>query len=195
MKLLTAAITAFLLSLGTSYAQGIQTAGIDHVGMNVPDLKNAEAFFSSTFGCVPVTQIGPFPLSSSRSTDGKNLVPPRADSVTISMLRCGSGSNVELFEYKNSTGSSVFPNPEDIGSSHIAFYTDDVKAGVAYLKDQGITIIGEPITMTGGDTAGETWVHFLSPWGSVMELVGSPNGKGYEKTAKVKLWSAKNPAN
>ena len=28
-----------------------------------------------------------------------------------------------------------------------------------------------------------------------MELVGYPNGKGYEKTAKLKLWNPKRPAN
>lgn len=161
---------------------GIKSPGVDHVGVNVPDLQQAKAFFADTFGCQPVTQIGPFGMA------------PRAESVTLAMLRCGDGSNIELFEYKQSNGSKVMPKIEDIGASHIAFYTDDVQAGVAYLKSKGITINGEPMTMTSGDTEGETWVHFLSPWGSEMELVGYPNGKGYEKTSTVKLWNAKHPA-
>lgn len=160
---------------------GVSTPGIDHVGINVPDLKQAEAFLVSIFGCEPVTQIGPFNMA------------PRADSVTLAMVRCGNGANIELFEYKNSSGSSVMPKSEDFGASHIAFYTDDVQAGVAYLKSQGITVLGEPMTMTSGDTEGETWVHFLSPWGSEMELVGYPNGKGYEKNSKARLWNAKRP--
>lgn len=183
MKIIAAVFAALVLNLGggaVAQAAGIKTAGVDHVGVNVPDLAQAKEFFASTFGCEPVTQIGPFNMA------------PRAESVTLAMLRCGNGSNIELFEYKNSTGSTIMPKIEDIGASHIAFYTDDVHAGVAYLKSKGITIIGEPMTMTSGDTAGETWVHFLSPWGSELELVGYPNGKGYEKTAKVKLWR---PAN
>lgn len=179
--ILAAAAAMFSLAAPV-HAAGIKTAGIDHVGVSVPDLKQAEAFFKTTFGCEPVTRIGPFPMT------------PRAESVKLSMLRCGSGANIELFEYKNSTGSTTMPKIEDIGASHIAFYTDDVAAGVAYLKSQGIKIVGEPITMPSGDTAGETWVHFLSPWGSELELVGYPNGKGYEKTAKVKLWNPKHPA-
>jgi catechol 2,3-dioxygenase-like lactoylglutathione lyase family enzyme len=183
MKIFAAVFAAIVLNLGgAAQAAGIKSAGIDHVGVNVPNLKQAEAFFVDTFGCEPVTQIGPFPMT------------PRAESVTLAMIRCGTGANIELFEYKNSNGSSVMPKIEDIGASHIAFYTDDVKAGVAYLKSQGITVLGEPMTMTSGDTEGETWVHFLSPWGSELELVGYPNGKGYEKTSKLKLWNPKRPA-
>jgi catechol 2,3-dioxygenase-like lactoylglutathione lyase family enzyme len=183
MKIIAAVFAALALQLGgTAQAAGIKTAGIDHVGITVPSLKQAEEFFASTFGCEPVTQIGPFNMA------------PRAESVTLAMLRCGNGANIELFEYKNSTGSTVMPKNEDIGAAHIAFYTDDVHAGVAYLKSQGITVLGEPMTMTSGDTAGETWVHFLSPWGSELELVGYPTGKAYEKTAKVRLWKPRHLA-
>jgi len=183
MKIIAAVFATVVLNLGgAAQAAGIKTAGIDHVGMNVPDLKQAEEFLSTTFGCEPVTQIGPFDMA------------PRAESLTLAMVRCGAGANIELFEYKNSTGSSAMPKQEDSGASHIAFYTDDVKAGVAYLKSKGITVLGEPMTMTSGDTEGETWVHFLSPWGSEMELVGYPHGKGYEKKSRLKLWNPKFPA-
>jgi catechol-2,3-dioxygenase len=55
---------AALLIAAPGHAAGVPIAGIDHVGINVPDLKQAEAFFIDTFGCVPVTQIGPFPLDA-----------------------------------------------------------------------------------------------------------------------------------
>lgn len=184
MKIITAAAAAIVLTLGgLAQAAGIKTAGIDHVGISVPDLKQAEDFLSSTFGCQPLTHIGPFPMA------------PRAESVSLSMVRCGNGANIELFEYKKSAGSSTMPRSEDIGATHIAFYTDDVQAGVAYLKSQGITVLGEPVTMSSGETEGETWVHFLSPWGSEMELVGYANGKGYEKTTRARLWNPAHPAN
>jgi catechol 2,3-dioxygenase-like lactoylglutathione lyase family enzyme len=194
MKLVAAAILMLSFSIHASaQPPGVQTAGIDHVGVNVPDLAQAEAFLGTTFGCTPVTHIGPFELKNSLSPDRSYQVKARAESVSISMLRCGTGSNIELFQYKHSTASNVVPNAEDLGASHIAFYTDDVKAGVAYLKSKGITILGEPMTMPSGDTAGETWVHFLTPWGAEMELVGYPHGKGYEKTTELRLWNPEHP--
>ncbi|WP_076606235.1 VOC family protein [Cystobacter fuscus] len=189
-------VAAVFALTSTAQAQmpGIQSAGIDHVGITVPNLREAEKFFSEIFGCVAVTKIGPHSMTNSLSNDRKTQVPARAKSMTLKMLRCGHGSNIELFEYEDSKGKTAPPDHEDLGGHHIAFYTDDVKAGVAYLKSKGITVIGEPMTMTSGDTAGETWVHFLTPWGLEMELVGYPKGKAYEKRAPVKLWSAKHPA-
>lgn len=178
-------LLSVLLGLsGLTQAAGIKTAGIDHVGISVPDLKQAETFFHDTFGCVPATQIGPFALEKLPSPDGK----PLTGSVTIAMIRCGNGANIELFAYQDANGSMQMPAMQDIGASHIAFYTDDIQGGVAWLKSKGIAISGEPMMMTSGDTAGETWVHFRSPWGADMELVSYPNGKAYEKHASVKLW-------
>lgn len=182
MRRLISLVAALLLSVGAQ-AQGIRVAGIDHVGITVPDLQQAQAFFADTFGCTPVTHIGPFALKAG------------ADSVALAMLRCGSGANIELFEYQGSTGSQRRPKMEDLGAAHIAFYTDDVRGGVAYLKARGITVLGEPMTMTSGDTAGETWVHFLAPWGAELELVGYPQGKGYETTTTRRLWNPAHPAN
>lgn len=196
MKYLTTMLTSLLLLAAMpAHAAGVQAVGVDHVGINVPNLAQAEQFFSDAFGCVPVTHIGPFKLDALAAAADETKFAPRADSVTLAMLRCGTGSNIELFEYKNSRGSAEMPRAEDIGASHIAFYTDDMTGAVAYLKSQGITILGEPITMPSGDTEGETWVHFRSPWGSEMELVSYPKGKGYEKHSSVKLWNPTKPAN
>lgn len=195
MKLIASLVTATaLLTSVSAHAAGIRAMGVDHFGINVPNLAQAEQFFSSAFGCVPVTHIGPFKLDGA-AADGGAKFAPRADSVVLAMIRCGTGSNIELFEYTNSKGNTEQPRAEDTGGTHIAFYTDDITGAVAYLKSQGITVLGAPITMPSGDTEGETWVHFRSPWGSEMELVSYPNGKGYEKTAKVKLWNPKRPAN
>jgi len=48
MKLLASCFMAIgVLAGGASQAAGIRAAGVDHVGINVPDLKQAEAFFKS----------------------------------------------------------------------------------------------------------------------------------------------------
>jgi len=165
--------------------------GIDHVGINVPDLNKAVTFFSDVLGFTPVTQLGPIPLDA----DWKKLnhINPDTGVVTIKMINAGNGASIEVFEYADNKGSKTHPNTDDIGASHIAFYVNDINAVVEYLKSKGVKIIGEPFTMPSGDTAGESWVYFETPWGSKMELVSYPNGKGYEKAnPKTVLWSPKN---
>ena len=57
----------------------------------------------------------------------------------------------------------------------------------------GIKVLGEP-TNSSNASLGQTWVYFLSPWGMQFELCTYPNGKAYEKDAKVKLWHPVHPA-
>lgn len=164
--------------------------GIDHVGINVPDLNKAIPFFNDVLGFTPVTQLGPIPLDA----DWKKLnhINPNTGAVTIKMINAGNGASIEVFEYADNKGSKTHPNTDDIGASHIAFYVNDINSAVQYLKGKGVKILGEPFTMPSGDTAGETWVYFETPWGSKMELVSYPNGKGYEKNKPAKiLWSPK----
>lgn len=185
---------AMMLVTSAHANEPVSIRGIDHVGLTVPSIKEVAAFFTETFGCHHVTTIGPFPTKNSRSVDRKELVAPRSSAVTIAMLRCGTGSNIELFEYENSKGKTTPSNHEDLGFQHIAFYTDDIERATKQLKERGLTILGEPMLMTSGDTAGETWVHFMSPWGIELELVQSPKGKAYEKkNPAVKLWSVRKP--
>ncbi|MCC8411189.1 VOC family protein [Mucilaginibacter sp. UR6-1] len=190
---LRAVITALAIftSMQTTIAQSLQVAGVDHIGINVPDLKQAIQFFTDVMGFKPVTQIGPVPLDS--AWKNTNHMQAGTGPVTIKMVRAGTGANIELFWFDANKGSSQQPGGDDAGATHIAFYTPDIKTAVAYLKAKGIKVLGDPFTMPSGDTAGETWVYFETPWGSKMELVSYPEGKGYEKTNPgTLLWSPKN---
>jgi catechol 2,3-dioxygenase-like lactoylglutathione lyase family enzyme len=165
--------------------------GIDHVGINVPDIKQALSFFDDVLGFTPVTTIGPIPLDAAWKEN--NHMNAGTGAVTIKMVNAGTGASIELFSYENNKGSKQHPGGDDIGASHIAFYTSDIKSAVGYLKSKGVIVLGDPYLMQSGDTEGETWVYFLTPWGSKLELVSYPNGKGYEKQHPAKLlWSPKN---
>lgn len=153
--------------------------GIDHVGINVPDLNQAVAFFDTVLGFTPVTQIGPIPLDAGWKE--ANHINQQTGAVTIKMINAGTGASIEVFSYADNKGSKVHPNSDDIGASHVAFYTSDINESVKYLKSKGVKILGEPFLTPSGDTAGESWVYFETPWGSKMELVSYPNGKAYEK--------------
>lgn len=183
----------FSVSEKTEAQNNAGIVGVDHVGINVPNLNKAVTFFNNVLGFTPVTQLGPIPLDTTWKE--LNHINRQTGAVTIKMINAGTGASIEVFEYADNKGSKTQPNTDDIGASHIAFYVNDIKASVEYLKSKGVKIIGEPFTTPSGETAGESWVYFETPWGSKMELVSYPNGKGYEKNKpSTILWSPKNTA-
>lgn len=189
----TAVTSALLLSASVSQTAAQHKAGIhgiDHVGINVPDMKQAVGFFTDVLGFSAVTTLGPIPLDDAwKKTNRMQL---KTGPVTIKMIKAGTGANIELFEYKDNKGSLQQPGGDDAGASHIAFYTNNISESVEYLKSKGVQFLGEPFLMPSGDTEGESWVYFVTPWGSKMELVSYPNGKGYErKNPATILWSPK----
>ncbi|MEC6830453.1 VOC family protein [Photobacterium toruni] len=150
----------------------------DHIGLTVPNMEEAIGFFSQYFGFQLAYQFGPFASDDNWMAEQLN-VHPRAEIIQIAMMNA-KGINLELFEYAETVKrSKTSPNNADIGGHHIAFYVDDMDAAVTYLKQQDIKVLGEPIIMTEGPTAGESWVYFMAPWGMQLELVSYPNGKAF----------------
>ena len=168
--------------------------GIEHIGITVPNLEEAAQFFIDVLGCEPIYDSGPFKFPDDDWMMRQLNVHPRAEVKKIRFLRCGHGSNLELFEYSSPDQRAEQPKNSDIGGHHLCFYTDDFEASLAWLRDNGVRILGEPLTKNDGPNAGITWVYFQAPWGMHFELVSFPNGKGYEKTTDRHLWSPVNPA-
>jgi catechol 2,3-dioxygenase-like lactoylglutathione lyase family enzyme len=186
--LLSAALALAPLHPARAQVPGLK--GVDHMGINVPNLTQAVQFFTTVLGFAPVTQIGPVPLEAAWRKP--NRLHAGTGPVTIKMLRAGTGASIELFEYQANAGSKQQPAGDDLGATHISFYTSDMPASVAYLRAKGVKLLSEPVVTKAGDTAGETWVYFETPWGAKMELNSYPNGKAYEqRNPAQKLWSPK----
>lgn len=176
-------------------AMGIMTAtrglpgmrGTDHIGFTVPNLDEAVAFFVDVIGCEAFYELGPFQSNGDWMRTHLN-VDPRAVMRRLRFLRCANGSNFELFEYEAAEQRREPPHNSDVGGHHLALYVDDMDAAVAYLKERGVRIQGEPTVRTTGPSAGQSWVYFLTPWGMQMELVSYPGGKGYERDTDRRLW-------
>ncbi len=187
------------LVLGASIA-ACQAAGMpgmrghDHTGVTVPDMKQAEAFFVDVLGCQKAMSFGPF--SDDKGTFMKDAVgvDPRAVINQITQIRCGSGSNIELFSYSAPDQKVVQPKNSDIGGYHIAFYVDDIQAAADYLKSKNVETFMGPIPIKDGPAAGQSILYFKAPWGTQFEAITYPEGMAYEKTSEVKLWSPKDPA-
>ncbi|GAA4649705.1 VOC family protein [Kistimonas scapharcae] len=173
----------------SSYGAMPGLKGVDHVGFTVPDLEQAVTFFETVLGCQTIYRLGPF-----KDDDGDWMrehlnVDPRAEITAIAILRCYNGSNLEIFEYNAPKQHSSQPKNSDIGGHHIAFYVTDMNKAVRYLQENGIPLLGEPTVMETGPSAGESWVYFMTPWGMQLELVSYPQGKAYEKTTSLRLFS------
>ncbi len=187
------------LVLGASIA-ACQAAGMpgmrghDNTGVTVPDMKQAEAFFVDVLGCQKAMSFGPF--SDDKGTFMKDAVgvDPRAVINQITQIRCGSGSNIELFSYSAPDQKVVQPKNSDIGGYHIAFYVDDIQAAADYLKSKNVETFMGPIPIKDGPAAGQSILYFKAPWGTQFEAITYPEGMAYEKTSEVKLWSPKDPA-
>ncbi|MDA0383626.1 VOC family protein [Vibrio owensii] len=159
----------------------------DHIGFTVPNLSQAIAFFREHFDFELAYEFGPFASDDDWMTQHLN-VDARAQITKIAVMSA-KGINLEIFEYAdNIERRHEAPNNADIGGHHLAFYVDDMDAAVAYLKEQGIKVLGEPSVMTDGPTAGESWVYFMSPWGMQLELVSYPSGKAYQRNSSVALF-------
>jgi catechol 2,3-dioxygenase-like lactoylglutathione lyase family enzyme len=161
--------------------------GADHIGFTVPDLDEAVDFFVNVLGCEEFYELGPFRFEDDWMEKHLN-VHPRAVMKKLRFLRCGNGSNFEIFEYEAPDQNASQPKNSDVGGHHIAFYVDDFDTALQYLRERGVRILGEPTVRTAGPSAGQTWVYFLTPWGMQLELVSFPNGKGYEKSTDRRLW-------
>lgn len=124
--------------------------GHDHTGITVPDMKQAVDFFTEVVGCKKAMSFGPF--SDDKGTFMQDLagVDPKAVIEQITQLRCGYGSNIELFKYTAPDQKDLHAKNSDIGGFHIAFYVDDVAAVKAYLQAKGVATRLGPLPVKDG---------------------------------------------
>jgi catechol 2,3-dioxygenase-like lactoylglutathione lyase family enzyme len=186
--------TTLLTSAGIASADSIPgMRGHDHTGVTVPDMAQAVDFFTNVIGCQKAMSFGPF--ADDKGTFMQDLlgVHPKAVIEEITLVRCGFGSNIELFQYTAPDQKDMTPKNSDIGGYHIAFYVDDVPAAKSYLEGKGVaTRIVLPVGE--GPAAGQTVLYFQAPWGLQFEAISYPDGMAYEKGAATVLWSPKDPA-
>ncbi|MGV8937720.1 MAG: VOC family protein [Allorhizobium sp.] len=168
--------------------------GPDHTGITVPDMKQAVEFFTDVIGCKKAMSFGPF--ADDKGTFMTDLVGVDAKAVIheITLVRCGFGSNYELFQYSAPDQRDLKARNSDIGAFHLALYVDDVAAVKTYLDARGIATRMGPVPITEGPAAGQTILYFQAPWGLQLEAISYPNGMAYEKDAETVLWSPKDPA-
>lgn len=169
--------------------------GIEHFGLTVPDIDAACAFFEQVIGCEVLFSAGAFSDDESDWMARHLNVDPRAKIKEYRYVRCGNGTNLEVFQYASDDQATALPKNSDHGGHHIAFYVDDMETALAHLRQHDVRILGEPTVTPAGPTKGLTWCYFLSPWGLQLELVSCEQGIAHDTNAdgKTLLWHPKFP--
>ena len=167
--------------------------GGDHVGITVPELEVATRFLVDILGAEQFYDLGPFAADDDWMTVHLGV---HADARVerLRFFRLGLGLNLEVFEYTAPDQRTEPPLNSDVGGHHLALYVDDIDAAVAYLREHGVEVMGEPTVRTSGPSGGQSWVYFRAPWGLQFELVSYPGGKAYEQGFAGKLWDPRNPS-
>ncbi len=160
--------------------------GMDHVGITVPDIDEAVAWFENVMGCVAPLTFGPF-----SGVQDLLDVDPQAVIHQITMVRCGRSANIELFDYSAPNQRTDFPKNSDWAGHHIAFYVTDIDAAVQYMVAHGAQKFFGPLPVTDGPAAGQSINYFRTPFGTYIELISYPNGMAYERDPGRPLWSPK----
>ena len=180
---------------------GIPTArNVDHVGLTVPDMDEAIAFFVDYLGCELAWRVGPFESANDDWMVENMNVDPRA-SCYLAMLRMGPTFNVELFQYTSPDQRQELPKNSDFGGSHLAIWVDDIDLAAEYLRSvPGVNVQGVPKLVDDGSAAhNNRWCYFTTPWGAQMELVSPIGPLKYEETTEIRMaprgpgWSVKQP--
>jgi catechol 2,3-dioxygenase-like lactoylglutathione lyase family enzyme len=159
-------------------------AGIEHIGLTVPDVDAATRFFIEVLGGEALYDIGPF-ASPDDWMAAHLAVHPLSRIRRLRVLKVANGPTLELFEFENAVARAT----ESAATGwHVAFYVDDMERALAGLRAHGVAIQSGPVTMTEGPSAGLTWLYFTAPWGQQLELVSYPDGIEAYKRLRQRVW-------
>ena len=148
----------------------------DHIGLTVPDLEAAVAFYVDVMGAQELFRMGPFDSADlPRSADGRDWteahVNVRDARVRFVMLQLAPGLRLELFAYERPADARPTPPRNcDAGGHHIGLQVDSLDDAVAVLRGRGVTVL-EPIVIDEGPMAGTRSAYVVDPWGNHVELV------------------------
>ncbi len=159
--------------------------GMEHIGFTVPDINEACDFFERILGAETLyTAATDFRHDDDDWMEEHLRVHPRAVIKEFRYLRLGNGTNLEVFEYESPDQDRTPPKNSDIGGHHLAFYVEDMDSAIAFLRENGVEVLGEPTAYTEGPNLGLTWCYFMAPWGQQLEVVSAPGGTVYDNEAK-----------
>lgn len=164
--------------------------GIDHVGLTVPDIEQATAFFVEAFDA-EVLYDALRTCEAPRSGPGlwqRLGVAVGTVQRAIRMLALPDGPGIELFEYAavDQRGPAV---PSDLGLQHLAFYVDDLDRSLERVLAAGARRLADPMPLPFPESGERNrFVYVVPPWGGRLELVSYADPQPYEQLTAGRRW-------
>jgi len=165
--------------------------GLDHIGITVPDIDAATAFFESAFDAEFIYDSlpGSSPPQEGDETETTLNLPKGAKVNKVRMIRLRNGPGIELFEMSGAEQREAV-RPSDYGLQHFAVYVDDMAAATAQFEKAGGMLCSPPQKLIFDAEAGEgnLFCYGKTPWGAMIELVTYPSPMPYEATTPLRRW-------
>jgi len=144
---------------------------IDHLNIVVTDLERSVKFYTNLLG---------FKQTNSAHLEGdwvESIVGLKGVSADVVFIVAPAGEpRIELLCYKSPTGESIPENSlaNTIGLRHIALRVDDIHSSAQKLKDAGVKVLSEPVTVPTSvvtHNAGHKMLcYFHDPDGVLLEI-------------------------
>lgn len=164
---------------------------IDHIGVTVPDVDAATAFFAAAFDAVVLYDVRCRTEAPRNTPEAHRYlgIPTTMAQGAIRMLAMPEGPGLELFEYLGPDQRTAAA-PSDLGWQHLAVYVDDMDASLARVEAAGGARNSDPRDLAGVEAGeGNRFVYTRTPWGSTLELVSYPTPQPYLLTAPRAKWA------
>ena len=165
--------------------------GADHVGLTVPDIDEAVAWFRDVMGATAPLSFGP--IGDPQGTLMQDLlgVDPRSVIDQITVLRSVTAPTSSCSSTRRRTSADTHPRNSDWSGHHVAFYVTDIDTAIAYMDAKGVQRFFGPFPLTAGPAAGQSINYFKTPFGTYIELISYPKGMAYQVPSVKPLWSPK----
>jgi glyoxylase I family protein len=140
-----------------------------HANVNCSDFAVSRPFYERLgFEVVwEVPAVGPPAVAAA-----VGLPPYRVRGAVMALHGDVRSTMIDLLEWQEPRGEGPpYPRLDHLGIARLAFATTDLNADVAELAAEGVVFVGDPVTIAGPTGDPVTFVCFLDPDGTVLELV------------------------
>ncbi len=146
--------------------------GLDHIGITVPDLEAATAYFATVFGAEIEQEVW---AKSAKPAKGERVeqslgLPAGAEMRAARMLQLREGPRIELFEYWAPEQQPPL-RPSDYGLQHLAIFVDDMDAACRRIEEHGGELMSGPHRMPDPECGPDDRYRYPpAPWGTPCAL-------------------------
>ncbi len=164
---------------------------MDHVGITVPNVEEAAAFFERAFGAIPVYDVIPKGSEPLGGPDAEaELGLEEGSCIThMRLMRFGQGPCIELFQIDSPDQRKV-ARLQDFGLTHFGVYVDNLTASIEAFKAAGGTLLRGPHGLAGIEQSpNNQGIYVKTPWGMLIELMTYPDGIDYDEHVRIPRWT------